>query len=344
MSRVWSTNDWDPLEEIVLGTAQGFTSPPVDVSVRHFFEPPPGAEQERISASTLRRVVEETEEDFHDLSKLLEAADVTVRRPEPPRPDLRYSAPGWASVAMHALMPRDCLLVLGDRIIEAPMAMRARYFETLPYRRLLDEYFEDGAAWLAAPKPTLPDETYRYEPGRSVVAELEPLFDGANMLRCGRDVFFNVSNSGNRKGAAWIRRVLGPDYRVHEMSICSDHVGTTLHILRPGLLLANSARLSPDRIPEQLRGWRTVWVDEPEDDGYAFGWPRASVWIGMNILALGPDRVLVPDNQPRIMRQLEAVGVEPVPARFRHGRTFGGGLHCCSLDVRRRGELADHLS
>ncbi|WAZ21822.1 inosamine-phosphate amidinotransferase 1 [Streptomyces cinnabarinus] len=343
MSRVWSTNDWDPLEEIVLGTAQGLTPPPVDDSVRHFFEPPADAHLERIGADTLKRVVEETEEDFADLTEILQQAGVTVRRPEPPRPDQAFATPNWSTVAMHALMPRDCLLVIGDKVIEAPMAMRARFFETMPFRRLLGEYFDDGATWLAAPKPELADSTYVYEPGHSVVGENEPLFDGANTLRCGRDVFFNVSNTGNRKGAEWLRRALGPEYRVHEMSICSDHVGTTLHILRPGLLLANSARLSEDSIPEQLRGWKTLWVDEPEDDGYAFSWPRASVWIGMNILALGPDRVIVPANQERVMRQLESVGIEPVPARFRHGRTFGGGFHCCSLDTRRTGELADHL-
>ncbi|MEK2495105.1 inosamine-phosphate amidinotransferase 1 [Kitasatospora purpeofusca] len=343
MPRVWSTNDWDPLEEIILGTARGLTPPPVDVSLRHFFEPPADAHREKVRADRLLRVVEETEEDLHDLAELLDRAGVTVRRPQPLKPESWFSAPGWASVAMHALMPRDCLLVVGDRIIEAPMAMRARYFDTLPFRRELNAYFEDGAVWLSAPKPELVDSTYVYEHGRSVVSENEPLFDGANVLRCGRDVFFNVSNTGNRKGAEWLRRVLGSEYRVHEMSICSDHVGTTLHILRPGLLLANAGRLSQDMIPAPLRSWRTIWVDEPEDDGYAFSWARASVWIGMNILALGPDKVVVPSNQTRIMRQLEAAGVEPVPARFRHGRTVGGGFHCCSLDTRRSGELGDYL-
>lgn len=343
MPTVWSTNDWDPLEEIVLGTAQGLGLPPADTSLRHFFEPPANADDERVTPAALRQVVEETEEDFADLAKLLTAAGVTVRRPEAPEAGREYATPAWASVGMHALMPRDCLLVVGDRIIEAPMAMRARFFETLPFRDLLGEYFDGGAVWLSAPKPRLPEETYVYEPGCSVVAEIEPLFDAANLLRCGRDIFFNVSNTGNRRGAEWLRRVLGPDFTVHEMSICSDHVGTTVHILRPGLLLANAERLSPDRLPAPLRGWRTIWVDRPQDDGYAFGWPRASVWVGMNILALGPDRVLVPDNQTALMRQLEQAGVEPVPTRFRHGRTFGGGLHCCSLDIRRTGELTRYL-
>lgn len=343
MSAVWSVNDWDPLEEVVLGTAVGLTVPPVDVSLRHFFEPPDDAAEEKVLDDTLRRVIDETEEDLAAATALLEQGGVTVRRPDRPQTAARYATPDWESVGMHALMPRDCLLVVGDRIIEAPMAMRARYFETLPFRGLLRSWADDGATWFSAPKPRLPDETYVYEPGKSVVAEIEPLFDAANMLRCGADVFFNVSNTGNRLGARWLRSVLGEPYQVHEISICPDHVGTTLQVLRPGLLLANSARLVPDTIPEQLRDWDTIWVDPPADDGYAFGWPRASIWVGMNILAFGPDRVLVPAGQDALARQLEAAGVEPVPTPFRHGRTFGGGLHCCSLDVRRRGELASYL-
>ncbi|MFF0879795.1 scyllo-inosamine-4-phosphate amidinotransferase [Micromonospora aurantiaca (nom. illeg.)] len=336
-SSVWSVNDWDPLEEIILGTALGLGVPPVDVSVRHFFEPPEGAELEKVDTAVLQRVVDETEEDLAELAHILTAANVRVRRPDPLPYGQRFATLGWESAAMHALMPRDCLLVVENKIIEAPMAMRARFFEVAPFRRLLGEYFDAGAHWLSAPKPLLPDETYVYRPGESVVAELEPLFDAANMLRCGSDIFYNVSNSGNRRGAHWLRRVLGERFRLHEVSLCSDHLGTTLVLLRPGLLLANSERLSPDSIPEPLRSWKTIWVDRPEDDGFAFEWPRASVWVGMNVLSIGPDQVVVPSNQTALIRQLEAAGVTVIPARLRHGRTFGGGFHCCSLDVRRRG-------
>ncbi|MGV9214279.1 hypothetical protein ACTFTM_20675 [Micromonospora sp. RB23] len=343
VNAVWSSNDWDPLEEVVLGTAVGFTPPPVDPSLRHFFERPVEAEREKIPSAMLDRVIEEAEEDFRDLTAVLESHGVAVRRPEPLAPGQHYASPDWASVAMHALMPRDCLSVIGDMLIEVPMPMRSRYFEVFPYRDLLREYFDSGARWLSAPKPRLPDSTYIYESNASVVADDEPLFDAANLLRCGYDIFFNVSSTGNRRGARWLQRVLGPDFTVHEMSICADHVDTTLHILRPGLLLANAAKMTPEMIPSPLRSWKTLWVTDIENDGFAFDWPRASRWVGMNLLALGPDRVLVPSNQVSLMRQLEQAGVEPVPVRFRHGRSLGGGLHCCSLDIRRRGELTRHF-
>lgn len=57
-------------------------------------------------------------------------------------------------------MPRDILLVVGNEIIEAPMAWRARFFEYRAYRPLIKEYFRKGAKWTTAPKPTMANELY----------------------------------------------------------------------------------------------------------------------------------------------------------------------------------------
>lgn len=61
---------------------------------------------------------------------------------------------------MYAAMPRDILIVVGDEIIEAPMAWRSRFFEYRAYRPLLKEYFKRGAKWTTAPKPFMSDELY----------------------------------------------------------------------------------------------------------------------------------------------------------------------------------------
>jgi N-dimethylarginine dimethylaminohydrolase len=344
MSAVRSFNDFDKLQEIVVGSAEGFNFPAIDTSIAHFFGPPPGSESEAVSADTLARVVAETEEDLQVLVDTLNEWGVRVRRPDRADHSRPISVLDWASTANHALMPRDSLLIVGEKVIEAPMAVRARYTETFPYRRLLREYFDGGADWLAAPRPQLPDETYQYDKaGTPVLGELEPLFDAANIIRCGRDLFYNVSNTGNRLGAAWLARILGPDYRVHEMAICADHVGTTLQLLKPGVLLANAGRLDRDSIPAPLRGWKTLWFDDPQDDGFGFEWPRASTWIGMNILSVDEETIIVPRAQDGLAKLLESAGFIVIPVPYRHGRTFGGGFHCCTLDVRRAGDLTSYL-
>lgn len=343
MNPVSSYNDFDPLEEIVIGSARDYHVPAMDVSLKHFFEPPPEHVHERVDPGTLARIIEETEEDLRGLADVLTGLGVTVRRPEPVAQGRPISLLDWSTTANHALMPRDCLLVVGSTLIEAPMPVRSRYTETFPYRGLLREYFTAGTRWLAAPRPQLTDDTYEFTPSGPVLAEFEPLFDAANVIRCGRDVFVNVSNTANRLGAAWLARVLGPDHVVHEISICADHVGTTLQVLRPGVLLANASRLAPDDIPQPLRRWKTLWFDEPRDDGFGLSWPRASVWISMNILSVDHDTVIVPAGQDGLASLLEKEGFTAIPVPYRHGRTFGGGFHCCSLDVRRRGHLESYV-
>ena len=71
-----------------------------------------------------------------------------------------YSTPDFTSSGFHAANPRDSLLVVGEEIIEAPMAWRARFFEYRAYRELIKEYFHAGATWTSAPKCLMSDELY----------------------------------------------------------------------------------------------------------------------------------------------------------------------------------------
>ena len=63
-------------------------------------------------------------------------------------------------VGMYAAMPRDILMVIGNEIIEAPMAWRSRFFEWTAYRTLTKEYIKAGGKWTSAPKATMADELY----------------------------------------------------------------------------------------------------------------------------------------------------------------------------------------
>ena len=61
---------------------------------------------------------------------------------------------------LYAAMPRDILMVIGDEIIEAPMAWRSRFFEYRAYRNIIKKYFSQGANWVTPPKPQMSDELY----------------------------------------------------------------------------------------------------------------------------------------------------------------------------------------
>ena len=57
---------------------------------------------------------------------------------------------------------RDILMAYGNEILEATMSQRARWFEFLAYKPLLEQYFKEDPnfLWEAAPKPRLSDESY----------------------------------------------------------------------------------------------------------------------------------------------------------------------------------------
>ena len=113
-----------------------------------------------------------------------------------------HATPGAAY--REEMNPDGADLHVPDEIIEAPMAWRCRYFEIAAYRELLKEYFRGGARWTAAPKPELGDELFDPEyvesddedAPRFVINELEPTFDAADFIRCGKDIFVQQSQRG----------------------------------------------------------------------------------------------------------------------------------------------------
>lgn len=50
--------------------------------------------------------------------------------------------------------------MIGDEIIETPMAWPCRYFEAHSYRTIVKDYFRRGARWTAAPRPQLRDALF----------------------------------------------------------------------------------------------------------------------------------------------------------------------------------------
>jgi len=343
MSIINSYNDWGELEEIILGSPENLTLPDLDRSSRNFFDMQQAFVQEKTPVSVIAKVKNEMEEDFQDLASLLKSYGVVVRRPKAIDLQTSCQTPHWISQQSHALMPRDCLIVLGDTLVEAPMPSRNRFFESLSFRKIAREYFAKGEKWIAAPKPVLTDDTYLWDGITPYLAENDPLFDAANILRCGKDIFFNVSNSGNRAGFNWLKRTFSGSFNFHQISICSDHVGTTIQLLRPGLALINGSRMKPSDVPSQFKSWEQVFFNDPVDIGYAFDWSRASVWISMNVLSINEKTIIVEKSQHKLAEILDRCGLNVIPMPFRHGRTVGGGFHCCSLDIRRVGKAESYL-
>lgn len=346
-----SHDEFSPLVEVVVGTAVGARLPASDPSSWLNLHPELTApEAAQVPTGPFdRRVVEETEEDLACLVRLLEGLGVTVHRPAAVDHGAAFATPHWRSRGLYSYCPRDLTLVVGSTLIEVPSPMRARYFETSALRPLFQRYLAAGSAWLAAPKPELRADLYGVDDtGRPVLRNTEPAFEAANVLRCGRDLFYQVSGSGNEMGFTWLTHTLAAlgDYRLHPVRDLypHTHIDSTLSLIRPGLLLANPARVTEDNLPAPLRSWDRIWcppMNEPQSPAGAH--PLSSPWIGMNLLMVDPHLAIVDAAQHELIAALEHHGVQVAGHTLQHARLLGGGLHCVTLDTVRTGTATDYF-
>jgi glycine amidinotransferase len=339
-------NEWDPLEEMIIGTATGAQVPLPDKGLFALdYCEDESTIQNIPSGSYSDKVIGEANEDLDNFAKFLTEQDVIVKRPRETIHSKTFGTADWKSDGEYNFCPRDVLLPIGNMIIETPMVLRSRYFESFAYKDLLLEYFNSGCQWISAPKPQLLDDTYNIKPKDGVILNnLEPIFDAANVLRVGKDILYLVSCSGNMLGYEWLKRTLGEKYRVHPIAGTYEgtHIDTTITVVRPGLVVLCPERIKPDQIPTIFKGWDIIWCPDMVDTGYDWSYPRASIWQGMNFIMVNPNLAVVNELQTGLIRALEKYNIDVAPLSSRQARTLSGGFHCTSLDIRRKGSLEDY--
>ena len=352
-SPVSSYNEWDPLEEVIVGVGGGAAVPDWDVVLeatvparsKQFFTEHAGTQFpiEHVKAAEL---------ELDAFAEMLGGRGITVVRPAPVDRRRPFTTPNWrSSGGLYSAMPRDLLLVVGDLIIESPMAWRSRYFEIDAYREILFGYFKRGARWVSAPRPQLLDEWFNdafdrerpYLTGDYVTGEFEPTFDAADFIRCGRDIFAQRSHVTNRSGIDWVARHVGSEFRVRTLDIADHapmHIDASFMPLSPGKILVNPARAVA--LPKALRDWDVRPAPPPALPEHHVLY-LSSAWVSMNVLMLDHRRVVVEAGETPLIEFLEAWDFEVLPVPFRNVMRFGGCFHCVTVDVRRRGTLESYF-
>lgn len=330
-------NEWGKLRETFVGVIDNANMPThgIDLHAINY------ADKKVIPSEELgffdQKVYDETYEDLESLVSLLKDAGVKVRRPKPIDTQKIISNGLWETTQYYTFCPRDSVSVIGDLIIESPMSLRSRQYETLSFREDFIEYMNDGAKWISAPRPMLKDESYQLDDlSKLTLTEKEPVFDAANILKCNNDILYLVSNTGNKLGAKWLQNILGKDYKVHvlENMYSYAHLDSTIALLREGLCLLNPARVNENNMPEVLKSWDKIWSPPMVDVGY-HKVQRASVWIGVNLLSVDEKTVIVDNSQKELISELKKHGIESLDCKIRHARTLGGSFHCVTTDVNR---------
>lgn len=145
-SVVNSFNEWDPLEEVIVGDVFGSKIPEWHVAGKAVWpEKYWDMYKNKAGQSFPLELMIKAQQELDYLALVLEGEGVKVRRPDVHTMDFTkpMSTPDFdCQGGLYAAMPRDVLIVVGNEIIEAPMAWRSRYFEFRAFRKLVKEYFQ----------------------------------------------------------------------------------------------------------------------------------------------------------------------------------------------------------
>ena len=153
----------------------------------------------------------------------------------------------------------------------------------------MKQYFDEDPEfkWTQAPRPRLTDASYKhnyYDEKISleerlvrtankdfVTTEVEPMWDAADVMRMGKDLFIQHGLTTNRTAMDWFQRYY-PEYRVHAVNFPGDpypiHIDATFVPLRPGLIINNPHRKLPEeqRAIFEANDWQIVEAAQPAHD------------------------------------------------------------------------------
>ena len=238
-----SHDDFSPLKHIIIGRPDESCIAPNEPASNHKI--PFDSDMKGMSGPRPYHTVKAAMKQMDNFEDLLKSHGIRVDRPDPKlcKWTKPTETPFWKSGTEFGCMPaRDVLLTVGNEMVEATMSFRSRWFEYRAYRDILRRYWleDHNMKWEAAPKPNLTDETYKENyltehesadeafrlekmANRDFVTKdwHEPLFDAADILRIGKDLFCQQGFTTNLAGIEWIRRHF-PDHRVHCLNFPGD--------------------------------------------------------------------------------------------------------------------------
>jgi glycine amidinotransferase len=363
-----SWNEWDPLRHVIVGVANKGCIPVSEPAIEYHF-PEEGGIQGK-SGQWPDELIARANSELDNLAEVMRKRGIRVDRPTAIDFSEAVTTPDFTHPSQIGCMPaRDVLLTVGNEILEATMSYRARWFEYLAYRPLVQSYFDadPNMRFSAAPKPRLGLPSYKAgyfndmniadfgqivskaDNMDYVTTEFEPLFDAADATRCGKDIFVQHGFTTNLKGIDWLRRHFS-NHRIHRVNFRNDpdpvHIDCSLVPLRPGLVMGNPNRplvMEPGKEDLfQRNGWEMVMAAKP---AHAKPQPLCyySIWLSMNFLTLDPKTVIVEETEVYQNEQLDKLGFEVIPIPFRNAYPFGGSIHCATADVYREGTCEDYF-
>lgn len=324
-----SHNGWSPLEEVWLGDvypASWYDHLPADVR------------------DVFYRITEITQQDLAVIQKKLEEFGVTVRRPV--YTDIaRYLDHRNQQLIKPEICPRDNYIAVGNTLftpIDIPHC----------WQHVIEQYHQAGES--------IHSSSMHY------------IFNGANVVRVGQDIVIDTDIYDPKD------IVLDTDslsnYRI-TWEQNGGHMDGCFAVLKPGLIIANHYY---DGYERNFPGWQKIFLNEPtywnhrktppvggeyngkfyvEDLEFSQAFNKhviehAKNWVGdytetffeLNCLVIDESNVMMLGYNEALEKTLASHGIRVHWVPFRCRGFWDGGMHCITVDIRRRSVLEDYFS
>ncbi len=384
---VKSWDEWSPLKRVIVGRPEGTNVPAPEPA--WWYDLPEGGFPLGQFGPFPQEMTDAANEQMDYFVGQIEKRGATVERIDiqPFMLNKPLASPlGWVQQNAHGVNnTRDVVMIHGHYIVEGTTCRRSRVFERYNFRPIFEKYYKEDpeVVLVAAPVPMLTDESYvrnyyydfehtwtddekleKLHNGEFQLTEKEALWDAADAMRFGKDIFHQVSCVTNKGGIDWLQRFMGElGIRVHPMYFDSPpsnsgkpdnfhpwHIDVNFVPLRPGLCIYNPDWAPTDeRVFElfKMNDWELIPAARPvrvhKNKVYLTGLYEGKSWISMNTFSFDEKTVFVEAGETAYQEQLDKLGFDVVPIPYEKVIPFGGALHCTTLDVYRESECVDYF-
>lgn len=349
---VGSHDNWSPLEEVWLGDVYPASwYDHLDSEIRDCFY----------------ELTERTKQDLDIIEKKLQNFGVQVCRPNYDSID-NYIDPYTQQLIKPEICPRDMYVTIGTTLFAKKNPTLPNSYS--PWQTHIDRYEQQGSSV----KHVLDKSSVRLNGATTVRAGRDLYFDLIH------NVQFSPEDPAVRKKFIIdsfndLYGELFEEHRVH-LLFNGGHIDACFSLLKPGVILGNMYFSDTD-YERTFPGWNLINVNQPQfwnharknknkintpsnglwwlqDMSYSKAFnnhvlKHAQTWVGnytetffeVNCLVIDEHNVVIPGENEQVFRTLENFGITAHPVPFRTRTFWDGGMHCITLDIRRRGNCVD---
>ena len=289
----------------------------------------------------LKRIAEETEEDYQTLEKILQSTGIKTYRSF--LDTSKYKS--LHEIHRPPVNPRDNFAVVGEKLF-------ATHWGVQGYQDVLKQI----------------------ERKNLVINIMEGAISTASMVRVGRDLFWDVHKDMKQELVIKHKNLWEQEgFRVH-VSSRGYHSDGVFCVVKPGCIVSlrdiqdyktefpgwevlylpdqSWSKVSPFlKIKEKVGGRWWLKGEEHNDRLIEFVNTWLTDWVGyveetvfdVNMLSIDENTIICNNYNKEVFDFFKKHRVEPVVFNFRHRYFWDGGVHCITQDLYREGTMEDYF-